>query len=43
MCEQRFRLSMEKEQDDAGRDCRTYLARANSQARVGTGKIIFPG
>ena len=31
------------EQADAGRDCRTRLARPNSQARTGTGKyIIFP-
>ena len=26
------------EQADAGRDCRTRLARSNSQARTGTGK-----
>ena len=26
------------EQADAGRDCRTRLARPNSQARTGTGK-----
>ena len=31
------------EQADAGRDCRTRLARPNSQARTGTGThIIFP-
>ena len=30
------------EQADAGRDCRTRLARPNSQARTGTGKKIFP-
>ena len=31
------------EQADAGRDCRTRLARPNSQARMGTGKkLIFP-
>ena len=29
------------EQADAGRDCRTRLARPNSQARPGTGKISF--
>ena len=29
------------EQDDAGRDCRTRLARPNSQARTGTGKKTF--
>ena len=30
-------------QADAGRDCRTRLARPNSQARTGTGEIfIFP-
>ena len=27
------------EQADAGRDCRTHLARPNSQVRTGTGKI----
>ena len=26
---------------DAGRDCRTHLARPNSQARAGTGKYSF--
>ena len=31
------------EQADAGRDCRTRLARPNSQARTGTGeKNIYP-
>ena len=30
------------EQVDAGRDCRTRLARPNSQARNGTGKRSFP-
>ena len=29
------------EQADAGRDCRTRLARPNSQARTGTGKYYF--
>ena len=29
------------EQPDAGRDCRTRLARANSQARTRTGKYSF--
>ena len=29
------------EQADAGRDCRTRLARPNSQARTGTGKKSF--
>ena len=29
------------EQADAGRDCRSRLARPNSQARTGTGKYIF--
>ena len=28
-------------QTDAGRDCRTRLARPNSQARTGTGKYSF--
>ena len=28
-------------QADAGRDCRTRLARTNSQARTGTGKYDF--
>ena len=30
------------EQADAGRDCRTRLARPNSQARTRTGKFHFP-
>ena len=30
------------EQADAGRDCRTRLARPNSQARTRTGSIHFP-
>ena len=30
------------EQADAGRDCRTRLARPNSQARTGRGNINFP-
>ena len=30
------------EQADAGRDCRTHLARPNSQARTRTGNINFP-
>ena len=30
------------EQADAGRDCRTRLARPNFQARTGTGKYQFP-
>ena len=30
------------EQTDAGRDCRTRLARPNSQARTGTGEYYFP-
>ena len=29
------------EQDDVGQDCRTRLARPNSQARTGTGKFVF--
>ena len=29
------------EQADAGRDCRTRLARPNSRARTGTGKYLF--
>ena len=29
------------EQADAGRDCRTRLARPNPQARTGTGKYYF--
>ena len=32
----------EDEQADAGRDCRTRLARPNSQALTGTGNIHFP-
>ena len=31
-------LRVENEQAAAGRDCRTRLARPNSQARTGTGK-----
>ena len=31
----------EDEQADAGRDCRTRLARPNSQARTRTGKYSF--
>ena len=30
------------EQADAGRECRTRIARSNSQARTGTGKCFFP-
>ena len=30
------------EQADAGRNCRTRLARPNSQARTGTGECYFP-
>ena len=29
------------EQADAGRDCRTHLARPNSQVRTGTGRHSF--
>ena len=29
------------EQADAGRDCRTRLARPSSQARTETGKLLF--
>ena len=32
----------EDEQADAGWDCRTRLARPNSQARTGQGNIYFP-
>ena len=38
----RFSLSVENEQADPGRDGRTRLARPNSQARTGTGKMIVP-
>ena len=38
----RFSLNVENEQADARRDCRTCLARSNSQARTGTGKYYFP-
>ena len=39
----RFSPSVENEQADAGLDCRTRLARPNSQARPWTGKkTIFP-
>ena len=30
------------EQADAGRECKTRLARPNSQARTGTGNFSFP-
>ena len=30
------------EQADEGQDCRTCLARPNSQAHTGTGKYSFP-
>ena len=32
----------EDEQADAGRDCRTRLAKPDSQARTGIGKYSFP-
>ena len=34
-------VSVENEQDDAGRDGRNRLARPNSQARTKTGKYSF--
>ena len=37
-----FSLSVENEQDDAGRDSRTRHAKPNSQARTGKGKSHFP-
>ena len=37
----RFSLRVENEQDDAGRDGRTCLARPNYQARTGARKISF--
>ena len=37
----RFQPEYGDEQADAGRDCRTRLARPNSQARTGTGKYSF--
>ena len=37
----RLSLSMKNEQADTGRDCRTRLARPNSQARIGTEKYLF--
>ena len=43
MLSTRFSLSIENEQADAERDCRTRLEKPNSQARTGTSKIlIFP-
>ena len=36
-----FQPEYEGEQADAGRDCRTRLARPNSQARTETGKYPF--
>ena len=38
----RFSLSEEDEQADAGRDCRSRLARLSYQARTGTGEFISP-
>ena len=38
----RFSLGVERARADAGRDGRTRLARPNSQARTGTGKICLP-
>ena len=37
----RFSLSVENEQADTGRDCRTRLARPDSQARTRTEKYSF--
>ena len=37
----RFSLSVGNEQDDAGRDGRTCLARRNYRARTETGKYSF--
>ena len=38
----RFSLGVENGQADVGRDGLTCIARPNSQARTGTGKINFP-
>ena len=38
---QRYQPEYGDEQADAGRDCRTRLARPNSQARTRTGKYSF--
>ena len=38
-----FQPEDRNEHADVGRDCRTCLARSNSQARTGTGKYSFCG
>ena len=41
VCKHQIQLEYGDEQADAGRDCRTRLARPNSQARTRTGKYSF--
>ena len=36
-----IQFEYEDKQADAGRDCRTHLARTNSQARTGTREILI--
>ena len=41
VCKHQIQPEYGDEQADAGRDCRTRLARPNSQARTRTGKYSF--
>ena len=41
VCKHQIQPEYGDEQADAGRDCRTRLARPNSQARTRTGKYAF--
>ena len=41
VCKHQIQPKYEDEQADAGRDCRTRLARPNSHARTRTGKYSF--
>ena len=41
VCKHQIQPEYGDEQADAGRDCRTRLARSNSQARTRTGKYSF--
>ena len=41
VCKHQIQPEYGDEQTDAGRDCRTRLARPNSQARTRTGKYSF--
>ena len=41
VCKDQIQPEYEDEQADAGRDCRTRLAKPNSQARTRTGEYSF--